>query len=86
MQSLKENIKDLTGVAAVGFSDGLPLSFHDQQWGALPEGYHPPPNAPNSPSIDCRFVDEGYFQTMGIPILQGRGFAITDDDKAAASS
>ncbi len=82
MQALRESAYNMPGVVAAGFSDGLPLSLNNQQWGALPEGYHPPPNAPNNPSIDCRFVDEGYFQAIGIPILQGRGFVKTDDDKA----
>jgi len=81
MRSLKDRIGNLPGVAAVGFSDGLPLNFHSQQWGALPEGYQPPTNAGN-PSIDCSIVDEDYFQAMGISILQGRGFAVTDDAKA----
>lgn len=81
MRSLKDRIGNFPGVMAVGFSDGLPLNFRSQQWGALPEGYQPPPNAGN-PSIDCSIVDEDYFQAMGISILQGRGFAVTDDEKA----
>jgi len=82
MRALRERAQSMPGVVAVGFSDHLPLSLNDQSWGALPEGYEAPPNAPKSPSIDCSFVDEGYFQSMGIPILQGRGFAMTDDNKA----
>ncbi len=81
LETLKERLSTLPGVEAVGFAEVMPLSMYNQQAGALPEGYQPPPNAGN-PSIDYNVVDEDYFQAMGIPILQGRGFTQSDGPDA----
>jgi len=82
MQSLKQRIESLPGVAAVGFADNVILNLSSQQMGVRPEGYQPPSEA-NYPSIDYNFIDEGYLKAMGIAVLQGRGFAATDDANAA---
>jgi predicted permease len=81
MQSLKQRIESLPGVAAVGFADNVILYLSSQQMGVQPEGYQPPSKA-NYPSIDYNLIDEGYLKAMGIAILQGRGFAETDDANA----
>jgi predicted permease len=82
VRSLRERLRNLSGVEAVGFSNSIPLHLSASQTGVLPEGYTPPPNA-NDPSIDYSIVDYGYFAAMGVPILRGRGFLETDN---AASS
>ncbi|MBZ5496079.1 MAG: ABC transporter permease [Acidobacteriia bacterium] len=81
IRSLRDRLRSLPGVEAVGFADNLPLSLSSSQTGARPEGYTPPPSA-NDPLIDYATVDYGYFAAMGIPVLRGRGFSETDNVSA----
>jgi predicted permease len=77
IRSLRNQLKSLPGVQAVGFSDSLPLSLSSSQTSVLPEGYTLPAES-TTPIIDYATVDYGYFPAMGIPILRGRGFEETD--------
>jgi predicted permease len=58
--------------------DGLPPSVT-----IVPEGYQFPPGK-DSVAIPRSLVDEGYFDTIGLPILKGRGFRATDSADAPA--
>lgn len=78
IRTLRDRLKNLPGVQAVGFADNLPLNLSSSQTSARPEGYTPPRNA-NDPSIDFATVDYGYFAAMAIPVLRGRGFSETDN-------
>jgi putative ABC transport system permease protein len=76
-RELPRRVKALPGVEAVGLTSGLPFttaggatSFWDAD---APE---PAPGA--KPAADVRVVDPGFFQTLGIPILRGRGIDETD--------
>jgi predicted permease len=80
-RSLGERVGSLPGVQAVGFGLDVPLHFAGRQNGVLPEGFEVPEGS-NSPSIDLNYVDHGYFEAMGIPILRGRGFEESDDENA----
>src|SRR5260370_14381536 len=42
-----------------------------------PEGYQFPPDKQNEPVL-CNTVDGRYFETMGTPVVRGRGFHATD--------
>jgi macrolide transport system ATP-binding/permease protein len=79
MRSLRERLRNLPGVQAVGFSDGIPLNLSSSQTSVRPEGYVAQPGT-DDPSIDYCTVDSGYFEAMGVPILQGRGFSETDKE------
>jgi predicted permease len=52
--------------------DGLPPSIS-----VVPEGYQFPPGK-DSAAHARSLVDEGYFETIGLPIVSGRGFRSTD--------
>ena len=46
------------------------------------EGHEPLPGAP-IPRAQFRVVSSDYFRTMGVEVLRGRPFTITDEDEAA---
>jgi len=81
-RSLRERVGSLPGVMSVGMAHAIPLGLVTWQVGVLPEGYEAPKGTSN-PSIDCNLVDHGYFEAMGIPILNGRAFLETDNANTA---
>ncbi|PYR78528.1 MAG: hypothetical protein DMF86_05625 [Acidobacteria bacterium] len=66
----------LPGVRSVGAISHLPLSNSSAGRGLTVAGFTPPPG--ENPSATYRLTCPGYFQTMGIPILRGRDFALSD--------
>ena len=74
---LGKRIKGLPGVVGEGATSVLPLT-DAVSWGGLEiEGYTPPPDKPEL-QVDFRIASRDYFQTMQIPLLEGRGFLDTD--------
>lgn len=75
-----ERVGALPGVASAGMVNRLPLGGVAQigsleaEASALPTG--------RLESVDWRTVTPGYFRTLGIPLLQGRGFTEADADPA----
>ncbi|MDQ3744725.1 MAG: ABC transporter permease, partial [Acidobacteriota bacterium] len=77
---LLERVRQLPGVAAAGYSTMVPLGFGGHAYADTKvEGYVPAPG--EEMSNERVIVGDGYFETMGIPVQQGR--AITADDRAA---
>jgi len=70
----------LRGVASVALSDWVPLSLTRASTDAFPEGYVPRPH--ESMEVRRASVTADYFQTMKIPLLQGREFTNDDSDGA----
>lgn len=76
-ERLRERLTRLPGVSAAGATTFLPLT--GQGWKQArrveesPHGADEPP-----PTFDIRRVTPGYFEAMGIPLLEGR--AIEEDD------
>lgn len=66
---------DIPGVEAAGLSDALPLG-RNRTWGAGAKGHVYPPDG--YPQAFVRIVSDGYFKSMGIPILEGRDFTEAD--------
>jgi predicted permease len=66
--------------AAVSMTDWVPLSFTRKSTDAFPEGYTPQLHE----SGEVRRVDvtAGYFDTLKIPILEGRPFTVDDNETA----
>jgi putative ABC transport system permease protein len=71
----------LPGLQAVAFSDNLPLDTGRQGTSFFLEG-----QAPSAPGreqhTNVSTVSPGYFQTMGVPLLQGREFTTADNADA----
>ncbi len=76
-ESLKEGIEALPGVQSVGVVSRLPIL---QIWGnaAFWSLEQPPVTRRDAPTADQRTVLPGYFETMGIPLVEGRVLEDTD--------
>ncbi len=70
---LLENIRQLPGVRSASADAFLPLAGIIAATGAEVEGRPPLPIA-EQPVIDVSVVEPHFFETMGIPLLQGRSF------------
>ena len=75
---LAERMRETPGVQSEALTQNIPLGTDDFDGVAfVPDGFTMPPDRANfTSSMDT--VDEGYFETMGIPILRGRAFLPTD--------
>ena len=72
-----EDIRRLPGVESVGLTSHLPVSGMDSRTGLAIEDVAPTdPTQPRRAHI--RWVTPGYFQAMGMKIVQGRPFLETD--------
>jgi predicted permease len=70
-------VRALPGVPTAGFGDALPLEIDGPSFLFVPEG-QPRPPAGQEPTANIAPVSQGYFKTLGIPLLAGRNFAPTD--------
>jgi predicted permease len=75
-----DELRVLQGARSVSITDWVPLEFNRKTIDAYPEGYVPRPHE----SLEVRHADVSadYFETLGIPVLEGRGFTQNDDEKA----
>ncbi len=80
-RSLEERIAALPGVAAVGATTILPLSFSEDREGVEVEG-HPLRRLDDAPRLGLRMVSPSYLEALGIPLREGRGLTRTDGPDA----
>src|SRR6202522_2445198 len=75
---LAERMRETPGVLSEALTQNVPLGVDDFDGVTfVPDGFQMPPDRANfNSTMDT--VDEGYFATMGIPILRGRGFLKSD--------
>jgi len=76
-RALSDRLRATPGLAQFGFSTFLPF-----QWVNNGEGIFIP-GAKNPVLVRCKRVDAGYFQTLGIPVLVGRGVSDQDRQRGA---
>ncbi|MCU1240962.1 MAG: hypothetical protein JWO71_1688 [Candidatus Acidoferrum typicum] len=78
---LRERMEQQPGVTAVSYDDSVPLGFSGGNWETLEvEGYVPGAN--ENMKIYRDLVSPGYFETMKIPVVEGRDFDLRDDAKS----
>ena len=81
-RELLERVRRLPGVTSAGIADNLPLSG-GIGWGSISiEGYQPSAGQEAIQS-DARVAGVGYFESMEIPLLQGRFFNDLDTEKSS---
>ena len=68
-------------IRSLALADNVPLGFGTQTREISVDGFTPPPGEEEI-SADYAVVDSGYFRTLGIPLLRGRGFTAADDATA----
>ena len=78
---LLDSVGAIPGVAHAGATSYLPFSGDNNSSMITIDGHALAPGE-NPPVPGWNVVDAGYFQTMGIPLLQGRTFAAGDTDAA----
>ena len=75
---LHDRLQQLPGVTAVSYDDSVPLGFQGGNWETLQvEGYVPGPN--ENMKIYRDLISPDYFESMKIPIVEGRDFDWHDD-------
>ncbi|HEY6613427.1 MAG TPA: FtsX-like permease family protein, partial [Vicinamibacterales bacterium] len=77
-QRVKERVAAIPHVISVALTSYVPLNQDGgQSLAIVPEGFALPPGT-DSLSVTAARVDEGYFETIGISIENGRGVLATD--------
>jgi predicted permease len=77
-RSLKERALAVPGVRSVALTSAIPMKVDTMETVPLaPVGFQFPPGTENVNVLWAR-VDDGYFATLGIRLLAGRGFRTTD--------
>jgi predicted permease len=75
---LLERVRETPGVESAALTQNPPLGlegFDDIAF--VPDGFQMPPDRATFTSL-MDTIDEGYFSTMGIAIVRGRGFRVSD--------
>ncbi len=80
--SLIEEIKTLPGVTNAAAITKLPLASRGTDW-PIWHAAQPRPEPRDSEMALARFVTQGYFETIGIPLLRGRDFSDADTPDTA---
>ncbi len=75
-----DRVSVLQGVTVASLTDWVPLSFTRKTVDGYPEGYVPHPH--ESLEVQRADVSPRYFETLGIPIIEGRDFTQDDHEKA----
>lgn len=76
-EDLMRRVRQLPSVESAALTSGLPMGTDQDGVSVVPEGYQMPAGKESFP-VDMGVADEGYFQTLGVQLLRGRGFLASD--------
>ncbi|MBV9302212.1 MAG: ABC transporter permease [Acidobacteriaceae bacterium] len=76
-KQLLERVRSAPQVKSAAWSSAVPMFPGQGREDVVPEGYQLP-QGKQAVSVFAAAVSDGYFETIGIPILRGRGFLRTD--------
>jgi len=79
--NLLDRVRVATGVRSAALSSSVPMQDAAASVGVVPEGWQLPRGEKTIDTF-CTYVSDGYFQTMSIPLLHGRGFLEADRENA----
>ena len=71
-----ETIRAVPGVTAVSYATRLPLAPDINVTSVIVPSHHTEPD--DDTSVDVVSIGAGYFEAVGVPILQGRGISASD--------
>jgi putative ABC transport system permease protein len=80
-EPLLNRVRAIPGVTDAGLTTRVPLSRGNPQNNIVAEGKEPRPGEPVLVA-NVRIVTPGYFKAIGTPILEGRDFLESDDDRS----
>ena len=80
-RELLQSVRSVPGVQSAGLATYLPLSGNDNGWAFFIEGRPPLPVGVFN-TAKYRPASPGYFEAIGIPLLQGRAFTFPDTQEA----
>src|SRR5262249_7412750 len=78
-EALLDRVREVPEVKAAGIVNELPFTGDSTSDGYIVEGQEPQPGGVQ-PQIQIRDVTPGYFESMGIPLVQGRDILQTDGE------
>ena len=79
-QKIIDRVSAIPGVQVASLTDWIPMTLIQKRSDAYPEGYVPHPH--ESLLVEDAEVGPRYFESLHIPILEGREFTRDDDEKA----
>jgi putative ABC transport system permease protein len=79
-----DQLRNAPGIRSVGVTTNLPFADGGSVDGFIVEGQEPPEgvNISQTEQAELQSVTPGTFQTLGIPLLQGRDFQASDHSKS----
>lgn len=80
-KDLLDKTRSAPGVRSAALASDVPLGFNQSNMGVVPEG-RTLPVGQQAFTVLNYYVSDGYFETLKIPILRGRGFL--ESDRAGA--
>ncbi len=79
-RKILDRVSALPGVQVASLTDWIPMTLIQKRNDAYPEGYVPHPH--ESLLVENAEVGPRYFESLHIPIVEGREFTLNDDEKA----
>src|SRR5262249_46213117 len=78
---LVERLSELPGTQSVSLASTVPFELNITTINLAPEGYQALRDG-GWPSVDFAIVDSAYFETLRIPLLEGRDFTARDSESS----